>query len=430
MTLLKKYCLVLTALFLSSCTNQKVIEQLNEHSLNQSNSISELTQSITASQEEHLSWKQAIAQYTHHNIEYLQSVDAVSEAAKAQRRTWWSLAPEIFTFANVSKSIIDIADLSIDDLTFSVVANLTIPNPFQFYAQLYADYLGQLSSEWNHELVRRNFRIRLYRFYLQQKQLDQNKVKLADAKKQLESNSDSNIDELLSQYQQLRVNYIANKEQLRVQLNNFFNTPGKRWKLVGTPPNISYAKRLDKLSLENGYGQLGLRLQTVAIESNILTLWNVKLSKWPQLNIGLSNPPLLNSNGTGAEYFDSEQTRLFTGTSYGIQLDDPLSKERLKNAETRAQYTRERLRLTTERDASRLHLLKMRYKYLLQQESTLKQQLKSYKSQTLTSQSPSSIASTYQKQVVIKESLRNNKLQQLQFDLELWLWDETYWSKN
>lgn len=420
---------ILVVLLCQCGVNKKVIESLKAHEGSQGDAILSLTRSIDSIPQKNIRWNQAIERIQADNLEYLRSQDQVEHTLKSQNRTWWTLAPEIFTFVNISKSLTEISDLSKDDISFSIIANITIPNPFQFYAQLYADKLSMLAAEWGHETTRRDFHVRLYSYYIQQQNIDRAEKRLRKLQLALEQNNSEEISSRTKQLQTQKLSLETQKEQFRVQLNQLFSTPGENWRLTDTPPNISYADKVQDLSLETGYGKLGLMLQTLQIESNILTLWNAKVSRWPQLSIGLSNPPLVSSSSSSNQGFDPEQTKLFSGASHGIKINDPLSTERLKKAEVRAQYVRKQLLLTTESDASRLFLLKKRYKFLVNEERVLQAKLKTLNQNLHSTQSPSLVSDYLVQQKEISDSLRNNRIQQTQFDLQLWVWDEAYWKK-
>ncbi|WP_018969760.1 hypothetical protein [Rubritalea marina] len=405
------------------------MRSIDDHQIQQSLVISNLTKSITNAPIQKIKWNDAINRIESHNLEYLKSKDQVEHTLKSQNRTWWTLAPEIFTFVNISKSLTEISDLTTDDISFSIVGNITIPNPFQFYAQLYADKLSMIAAEWGQEVTRRDFHVRLYSLYIEQQKLNTDEKEFNRLLKQVNQSVHDNFSDRSNQLKRKQLELTTRKEQFRVRLNNLFTTPGGNWKLVGPTPNISYARKVHNLSLNTGYGKLGMMLQTLQIESNVLALWNVKVSRWPQLSIGLSNPPLVNSSSGLDESFDPQQTKLFSGATHGIKLNDPLSTERLKKAEVRAAYIRKELMLKAETDASRLYLIKKRYKYLIEEEKILRAKYQNLE-RNLHKTSSANLVNTYLKQQSdLKQSLKNNSLQQTQFDLQLWVWDEAYWKK-
>lgn len=410
-----------------SCVNNKVDQQLLTHQGTQRSVIANFENSITQSRQKSITWRTAVRQIESSNLRYLSSVDRVEKSFSAKKRTWWTLAPEIFTFVNISKSLTEISDINSDDISFSILANITIPNPFRFYAQLYADYLGMINAQWQHELNKRKFQVELYSFFTRQHDIDKEQLKLNKVEQSLAHTNLDQFEDILQSYEAKKITLQSQSEYLRVQLNELFNTPGKNWRLKGDPPNISYADKLGSLSLEQGYGKLGLMLQTLEIESNIVTLWNVKVGRWPQLSIGLSNPPLVSSSSGARTEFDPEQTRLFTGTSHGIKINDPLNSERMRDAEKRSRYTKEQLLLATENDASRIFLIKKRYSHLIRRHSQLQQSLATKKSDIKKTSNPTLLLEAMKDTDSLVELIEANKRQQLQFDLQLWIWDENYW---
>ena len=176
--MLLKIFYIASALALCSCVNNKANKSLAIHQDTQKSAISDFKNAITQTKQRPINWQTAVRQVESSNLRYLSSFERVEKALSAKKRTWWTLAPEIFTLVNVSKSITEISDLSSDDVSFSILANITIPNPFRFYAQLYADYMGMLNAQWQHELNRRKFQVELYNLYTRQLDIDQKQDKL------------------------------------------------------------------------------------------------------------------------------------------------------------------------------------------------------------------------------------------------------------
>jgi len=214
--------------------------------------------------------------------------------------------------------------------------------------------------------------------------------------------------------------------QLKVRLNRLLNTPGKNWKITGSPPKISYANKLNQISFRKNYAKLALMLQTLQIESNNLSIWNIKFTRLPQLSLGASTPPLYSSQSDST--LSSDQITLFSGLSKSFDPTDPLDKETVKNTKKRIRYNRQQLLLSTESDALRLNLLKKRYKQLLTQRVSLKTQLLTLDS-LQTSTSSTSIIKLLEERKKIVDAISETHKRQVSLDLQIWVWDENYWKK-
>jgi len=421
-------CLVLLSVFLcSACVDKRVNRRLDVQANAQRATINQMrllsgNQTYTGT----LNWKQAVKMMEAQNVGFIQSKEQVLRAHRANRKTWFSLAPRLFGYVNVSKSLTELADITGDDISLSVIANLAIPNPAQFYAQLYGNRLTELRSEWQHELNRRQLHGRLYQVFQRVKELREAEQDLADRSK-LDQLSLEKMATAMYEGKLKRGLLELQKEKLRVRVNYMLGTPGKNWKLVGGVPNISYAHKIDDLSLNKGYGKLGLMLQTLQIESLTLTVWNVKVSRWPRFNFGMSVPPLYQLNG-GSD-FDLSNGRLFTGVSKSIDFEDPLDRQRLKDTEARVAHTREALMLTTERDASSLYSLKRNYKQILEKRTHYQMQLERQKIRIARSGLSGETLEGLKSIEKINENLKKLDRQLTQLDLQFWPWDEKYWKK-
>lgn len=411
-----------------SCINKKIETRLNHHEIGQTIQLHELVRSSKNSKQKSIIWAQAVKRVESSNLHYRTSLEEIVQAKRSIKKTWWSLAPDIFTFASITKNISDISDISTSDISFSVAGNLNIPNPFIFYAQLYGNHLNILRAEWQHELTRRNLHSQLYRAYISSESITASKLALFKKKHLINTLPPDKIASEFASIREGEHTISLQQEFLRLQLNRLFNSPGENWRLTDTPPNISYSKKLKKLDLRNGFGKLGLMLQTIQIEVAELSLWQVNFNRFPQFNIGVSTPPLLTNDSSGTTTFDPERINLFSGASRNFDLSDPLSLEIIRDSQIRSKHTREQLILTTESEISHLQQLKQQYRNLLQQESNL-MKLRRQQSKSKLSTDPTLLLKQLKSQGEMKEQLQKNKQAQQTIDLQFWLWDENYWRK-
>ena len=126
--------------------------------------------------------------------------------------------------------------------------------------------------------------------------------------------------------------------------------------------------------------------------------------------------------------FNLDNLQLFTGLTKNVNVTDVLDKDRVQNAEYRFQLNREQLRLRLESEASQLKINKKIYRGLLANKRELQKALnhitqsKNYNStQVLTE------VESYQS---AKNQIDTIDKRLLSIDLQLWIWDEKYWSKH
>lgn len=418
----QKVLLLLLTCSLYGCVGSKLNNQLQEHALVQEQSQLAIEQSLFPVSSTPLNWDQALELALKHNPDVKRSESAVQQAQKEKKEQWKDYIPDLFVFTSLNKSITEIADLTKDDFDLNVVSNLKIPNPVRYYTKAYALALQQIQAEWNFELERRHTHARLYQLFKKQEAIDSSKRLLLAEEKTLPYTPSERYVESLDSIQSQRRTLSHSEEQLRLELNRFFNSPKGNWSLVGSPPKISYEKALHRLKFSEGFGALGTKLQTLQIETSIIQLWNAKYRRLPTFNIGVSTPSLFNSQNSNSFGFREEEFQLFTGLTKSIKPHDILDRELIKDAELRARLNREQLLRQMENEIVVLEINKRTYKQLLSEKRRTEYQLKHLLTSNRINSSQASKFSELNKEL----QSANNRL--LQLELQFWIWDENYWN--
>lgn len=394
------------------------------HAATQNSEQINLRKSVFARASETLNWTEASQLALESNPQLSSSRSQVTLARKQKKQQWHELIPNFHIFANLNKSITEISDLSKDDIDLSVVSNIKIPNPFRYYAQAYALALNELGSELSYKLQQRQTIIQLYLLFDAEKKL----VQLENQQRQYELDIDdiavTEAPASLIKIHELRLSYKLAREQHRTRLNLFFNTPGKNWRLSGSAPKVSYESKLDHLTFDKGFGQLGTQLQLIQIESSVIQLWNAKFQRIPSFNIGLSTPPVYGPTQDDFQ-FTGQDFGLFSGLNKSIKPYDILDKELMQNAELRAKKNREQLLVQMEKEISQLEINKTSYKHILSKKSILQQELKYAQSIHPSIELADSELTAINK---LKKEIRLLERQQQQLDVQFWIWDEQYWN--
>lgn len=409
-----------------SCVQSRLTARLSEHESAQKSSYGDFKASTFSTNASPMGWDQAVKRTLESNLAYQNQRFSYEQTQKQRKKLWLGLVPRFFTFVNINSSIDEIADISSDDLTFNLAANINIPNPITFYSQLYAIALQELQSQYQLELQRRQLISRVYAAFIQHKDLAEAEKELAIMEKNLEKQDPSNFANSLRALDERKALLQLRRENLRLTTNTLLNTPGQHWKFVGKAPDISYANRINKLNFGKGYGSLGLKLQTLQIESILISKLDAEQARLPSLSLGLSTPQLYSSSSEDNFQFNSEDYELFTGLSKSIDITDVFGKERIQNANFRARISREQLRLSMESEISRLEATKKTYNRLLLQRKIAQEQL----SKVQNSSSGSSVAQLnldLQRLNAANEALETLNRQLKQLDLQLWIWDDTHW---
>lgn len=407
-----------------SCVDKKLTTQLNLHAVTQKNDQISLRNSVFSNSKQTLNWNNAKKAAIESNPNISNARAEVKRAHKRKKEQWFELIPNFHVFANLNKSISEISDLSKDDIDLTIASNIKIPNPFRYYAQAYALALNEISAQLNYTLQQRRTISQLYTLFLNEHNLGQLELECDELEESLQSSQMDDLPEILVKINDLRLRHKIAKEQHRTSLNLFFNTPNKNWRLVGSPPNISYKNKVDQLAFDKGFGHLGTQLQSVQIESSVIQTWNARFQRAPSLNIGVSAPPVYNETRDDFQ-FSSEDFGLFTGLGKSIKPYDILDSELMENAELRAKKNRELLLALMEKEISQLEINKTTYKNLMRKETIVRHELKYVQSRRSNGSLTENELTTL---VGLQTKIKALKRAQLQIELQFWIWDDEYWN--
>ncbi len=414
---------------LSSCVDSKVAASLSDHEQQQIKDIAVAKKSVYSSEYKELRWKEALTMLYKGNSQYESSRRTVQDTAKLRKEIWHEFLPNVYSFANITTAFDQLVRFRFqrDDLDVGLRASLNIPSPFQLYSQSYLYALREIQAENNHELLRRRLYLDLWRAFSSYHDLQK---KVDDIMKPIPESLPLKEQIRLKVNQENRLSTLDDsRERLRLRINSLLNTPNANWALVGDIPQSSYARRIDQLELDQGYGTLALKMQTVQIEFAQVALKSNKRVRLPNISWNVFAPTLYDSTAENNADFRIENFRLFTGVNKTIQLEDVFNQEAVQNAEYRYGVTRERMMLNIESEASKLESSKRKYKKLLVEKEFTRKNIESLK-KSHSSKYGNSIILKIKEIEGLQQKLNSLDNQEELIDLEFWIWDEQYWSKN
>lgn len=412
--------------FLSSCATSNLKKRLGEHEQSQKQAYQELLDSTFTTASTPISWSQAKEMLLKQNLAYLNNLQSYKNTCEQRQRIWLNYVPKVFAFASINSSIDKIADITSDDINLNVATSLNIPNPLSLYAQLYSAALLELQGKYQLELSRRQIISTLYSTFLRAQNLEKQIQNLANLRKNIDDQDVNQLATGINHINNLTFQIQSNRESLRISINQLLNTPGEHWKLVGSLPEISYENKIQHLSFKNGYGTLGLKLQTIQIEGIFASLWSAKVARLPSISLGLTPPRLYNTNSDNNFQFDAEDFRLFSGLSKSFELTDIFSKKALRNAEFRAKASRQQLKIRLESEISRLEHTKRIYQKLLQERKLAQEAVRLVQTSTAAA-NPTQIDHELSRLESANSTLDAIEQQLTQFDLQLWIFDDSRW---
>jgi hypothetical protein len=411
-------------LLLASCVESKMRGRLHENAGVQRDDFEDLFAKTADTQQTPIGWREAYRRMCKDNLSLRQSETQLEQSKRIKRDQWMTLAPRIAAFASLGDSISALTNLGGSDINAEVVTSLNIPNPFQFYASLYSAALQRQNAEWSHELDKRRAYIELHSLFMEQKQLDESEAQL---KNSMANDNLVESEDLTRAVAALRTearNYDRMRSILRIRANQLLNTPGANWKLKGEPPAISYKDRLGKMEIGEDFGKLALNLQAIQIEGALLRCQQVKFQQWPAVNFGFSGPPLYSNNGQSTD-FSSDNLWFFSGAYKTVDLNDPIGRTSISQAENRLQYTREQLRMRVENDSNQMREAYKTYQELLAEEQRLQTKIRNLENSSATE--PVILLAELGERAQLISALGETRRRIRQIDLQLLIWDETFW---
>lgn len=395
-----------------------VTKELNQRLSGQFKSVADQTREfdrlINQSGSYPLAWKDALKLLNERNQNLIRSRERSEEILREREEQWKTWVPRPSVFANLDSSLAELGDLSFSDLNASVVAPLTIPNPFTERAKAFENALSYRESEDSLELTYRRNVVSLYQIY----------SRMARIEEALANIKDANVDSVSGAYSRWESRSASEDslDSLQSQLVQLLNMPGsKPLPVASTRPNVDYQNKFHKFEPGRNYAKLAVRLSAYRIEGALLREKGVKLRKWPSISLSGSTPPLYDTQGN-QDFADSESIFLFGGLSKSYDLVGA-DVDSVKTAEQNTEYVKDNLRLQLDRDMRDWNRLQNQYSKLIVKKRIAEERLsKIRKGNSVTSPliELAMIRST-SSSLVQYEQLKE------QLDLEIWTWDDQAW---
>ena len=411
-------------LLLTGCAASHMAGNLEKVRIDQKSELTHLHSEIQTSPEKPIRWKDAHQRMVQDNLSLRQSREQMRMAKRATAEQWMSLVPRLGAFANLGESITELSKINSDSISAQLIANLNIPNPFDFYAGLYGAELQKQGAEWSHELDRRRAYVQLHTLYHEEEMIRVAEKNHENRVKNLATASPQDLPTRIATLKQESESIKRRKDHHRAQVNNILNTPGANWRLHGAPPRIPSFHRNRNLEVGEDFGMLAMQLQSIQIEVAQLRIKQSRFRQWPNFSFGLSAPPLYTTSETSRS-FSADNMLFFTGANQQFNITDPIGRRPVRDARTRLQFTREQLLIRAENETLQISQARTLYDRLVDEESRLK--ARSNRAGGWTSTAPEVVLREID-QHTETETRRQEILRQLhQMDLQFLIWYDKFW---
>lgn len=411
-------------ILLGACTATRMERNLEANVAEQKREFQDILGTFKSGRSRPISWNSAYKRMMRDNLSLKQSRLQVEESKKQRKRQWLSLVPRVTSYVNIGANLSELSDLGSDDLNASLLASFDIPNPFEFYAGLYAASLQEQNAIWSHELDERRAYSQLYSAFVEGEAIAEADEAYKSRMNSLLGNSSGDLDNVLKSVTSEMEGLKRRRLYQRLNLNQLLNTPGSNWESTGPLPKISYENRYRRLVTGEGFGKLALNLQAIQIEGAILRVQQVKFQQWPSINFGLSTPPIYSSSGTTD--FSSDNLQLFTGAYKSFDVTDLGGREKIQDAKARLRFTRQQLRQRAETEGSRILQLVESYDGLMREKQRLRKRVGRLNHGG--SNEPEAVIADLELHTETNIRLIEVRRQIQQLDLQFLVWDENFWN--
>lgn len=424
-TRLSRWTLLVVPFFVAtSCISSKLEKNLAANAETQADVLTNLSNQIANESVSLITWKDAHKRMEENNLSLRTSKQQLKDAKNQTKDQWLTLVPNLSSYLSVGDSVSELSDLDQSNLNVNVIANLNIPNPFEFHASLYAAALEKQNAIWSHELDKRRAYVQLYSAFLDENVITEQEAALEAGKRRMLSVSGDEAVKAFKRFESDEASLQRRRSHQRISMNQLLNTPGSNWKPVGGLPNISYRSSFNRISVGEHFGKLALNLQTIQIEGALLRVQQVKFQQWPIVNFSLSTPALYTSQGNTPS-FSSDELQFFSGASKGFNVTDIGGRESVQDAEIRLKFTREQLRSRMESEIVRIQEGKATYKRLLTEEKYILNKISKLENQG--DSDPVLVNKDLETLIEMQLKLGETRRRLQQLDLQFLIWDENHW---
>ena len=428
---IKNFLLAWTCLF---CGCKSVRENLDEQFERVEKIYAEPYTQSENKEVEKLGWSEARIMMLENNLELQKARDSLERAKESRAQIYWDLVPTLRLSTNLSKALSEVGSIDSEDIRFNVFSTINFPGLINLYSRKYTALLSEIKAGWDLKLKKRQLTIRLRELFLEYSDFETRKENVQ--KTQLWSAREnkkpaellaSTPEEILIEQQAFNLRISEN--QLSQTISKILGNFKYKWKLQADGiPELSYVENPLDLNRTDKLGVLLRQKQAADLEALRLTEFSTKLRYFPDLNLGVSSPPLYRV-GNGVETGFSADDLVFQASS-GFSLDTSLRVTRqLKNVRRQIEFQNRFMREQIREQIQRA--------FLAQEELALVQrelQLAKLRLETLDSQPRSTelneVRVYLEKRFVLIGRVSSLQLRKARLEGGFWLLDEEEWKEE
>lgn len=347
--------LLLGIALLSSCKSPQV--EFEEETRHQAMAWKQAVESQETLEFKDINWDLALEKLQSHNVELLRAQAVIEDSRNSIKRVRNTLLPNIFLQSSNNTPLDDLDDLTLDQFSFRLYGFFNLSGLINFYPRIFAAKLSTIYAEITYKLKEREQIIELYRLFLEADATNTQLDQLTNALRFLENNENNfslSILDLVKQKTQLeslRTNQ-ANKLSQLIGDHSQFWIPVAR-----SLPDLEYQipEDLTQFAAQN-FGNLDTEFYALEIIKARADIKRIRFQRWPDFNLALSGPPIVQNSLGETTYWSTDNVRLnawafWNFDTQGLFRSQLKSKQRLNDIQikeiqqTRANSARKMLNL-------------------------------------------------------------------------------------
>ena len=324
--------------------------------------------------------------------------------------------------------------LESEDIRFNVFSTINFPGLINLYSRKYTALLGVIKAGWDLKLKKRQLIIRLRELFLEYSDFESRKGNVE--KSQLWSASEnkkpaelltSTPEEILIEQQAFNLRISEN--QLSQTISKILGNYKFKWRLVVSGiPQLFYVENPLDLNRTDRLGVLLRQKQAADLEALRLTEFSTKLRYFPDINLGVSSPPLYRV-GNGVQTGFSADDLVFQASS-GFSIDTSLRVTRqLKNVRRQIEFQNRFMREQIREQIQRAFLAQEELVLVAKELGLAKLRLETLDAQPRSTELDE-IRIYLEKRFVLIGRVSSLQLKKARLEGGFWLLDEEEWRKE
>lgn len=381
-----------------------------------------------------IGWQEALAMMMENNLELHRAKDSLEQATESKEQVYWDLIPTLRLSTSISKALSEVGQISSEDLRFSVFSTVNIPGIINLYSRKYAALLAEIKARYDLGLKKRQLTIRLRELFLEYSAFETRKSNVL--KSQLWNNKGEtkpadflikSPEEILTEQQVFNLKILEN--QLTQTICKILGNFDFDWKLDSSKiPSLNYVEAPLDLNNTKQIGVLLRQTQAADLEAIRLSEFSTKLQYFPDLNFGVSSPPIYQVSNGNESSFSAENLILRASSSVSIDTSLRVTRQ-IKNVkrqiEFQNRFMKEEIRIQFQRA-----LLAQQEIQLVEKELNLAQLRIEILNNQPRSSEMNQMRIFLEKRFVLIERISNLQARKARLEGGFWLLDESAWQQK